>query len=67
MINDIFLRRVTKEAKKVRNEKKCDVVIVEDSKCKFESERFFYTTLEEFYANKMKHTKAVCFLIYQGE
>ena len=67
MINDIFLKRVTKEAKKIRNEKKCDVVVVENSKCKFESERFFSVTLEEFYANKMKHTKAVCFLIYQGE
>lgn len=67
MIDDIFLKRVTKEAKKIRNEQKCDVVVVEDSKCKFESERFFTTTLEEFYTNKTKHTKAVCFLIYQGE
>lgn len=67
MIDDIFLKRVTKEAKKIRNEKKCDVVVVENSKCRFESERFFAVTLEEFYANKLKHTKAVCFLIYQGE
>lgn len=67
MINDIFLKRVTKEAKRIRNEKKCDIVVMEDSKGKFESERFFFITLEEFYANKMKHTKAVCFLIYQGE
>ena len=67
MIEEIFLRRATQVAKKMRDDRKCDVVIVENSKCKFESERFSVITLESFYANKMKPTKAVCFLIYHGE
>ena len=67
MIEEIFLKRATQAAKELRDEKKCDVVIVENSTCKFESERFSVVTLDTFYANKTKHTKAVCFLIYHGE
>ena len=67
MIEEIFLKRATQEAKELRDSRKCDVVIIENSTCKFESERFSVITLESFYANKMKHTKAVCFLIYHGE